>query len=67
MKIENILANKVIKLGIAPLFPVSIKVDSLHFGVFLEAPHVADWSIKPDIKKLARSPRDLKSEIGRIA
>ncbi len=67
MKIEDILADEVIKLGGAVRFPVFIKIKSGLLTQILETGHVADRRIEPDIEILARRIGNLETKIRRIA
>ena len=67
MKIQNILADEVIQLGLGILAPEFVEVETIARAQVLEAGHVADRRVEPDVEILARRVGDLEAEIGRVA
>ena len=67
VKIDNVLADKVIQLAFGLFAPEAIEVDAFAFTEIPETGHVTDRCIQPDIEVFARRIRDFKAEIRRIA
>ena len=66
VKIDDVLADKVIELGVGSLCPVVVEAEAFAVAVVLEARHVPDRGIQPDIKILAGVTGDLETKIGRF-
>ncbi|MNQ13942.1 hypothetical protein D3C85_268700 [compost metagenome] len=68
VEVDDVLADEVVQLGRRVLAPegVEIQLGSARAEV-LEAGHVADGGVQPDIEVLARLVGDLEAEVGRIA
>ena len=66
VKIDNVFANKVIKLGLCVFTPVLVKIQAFFFTELLKACHIADRRIEPNIEILARCTRNFKTKVGRI-
>ena len=67
VEVDDVLADKVIQLGIAVRCPVAVEVEAVLVAVMLEAGHVANRRIQPDIEVLARVAGNLEAEVGRLA
>ena len=68
MKVDNVFANKVIRLLVTPGLPVVIEIKIVApIAKLQKACEITDGRVKPDIKVLVVSVRDLESEIGRVA
>ncbi len=68
VEVDDVLADEVVQLGAGILVPESIEIQlRATCTEVLEARHVADWRIQPDIEVLARLIRNLETEVGRIA
>ena len=68
MEVDDVLADKVIQLGRGVLAPEGIEIQLGGTGAeVLEAGHIADRCIQPDVEVLARLVGDLEAEVGRIA
>ena len=67
VEIDNVLADKVVKLGLRIQIPVITKIEVLAFTVVLETGEVADGGIQPHIKIFARCTRNFEAKIGRVA
>ena len=66
MKINDVLTDKVIELGVVPGLPVRVKVITRAFTQILMARNVTDRRIQPDVKILAGVARYLKSKVGGV-
>ena len=67
VKIQDVLADEMINLGVGIGLPVFIEVEAVLRAVILERGEVADRRVEPDIEELARRVGDLEAEVGRIA
>ncbi len=68
MEVDDVLADEVVQLGRAVLGPVGVEVQVVAtVAEILEAGHVADGRVQPDIEVLARGIGNLEAEVGRIA
>jgi len=67
VKVHDVLADKVVDLGITVLAPVIVKVQAaIAITEILKARDVTDRRVQPDIEVLVLGSRDLKTEIRRI-
>ncbi len=66
VEVDDVLADKVVKLGVGIRFPVFVEVQAFPVAQILEAGHVADGRVQPDIEILARVTGDLEAEVGRF-
>ena len=66
MKVDNVLADKMIQLGFGVLAPVIVEIQPFTVAQVLAAGHIADRRIQPDIKIFARCIGDLEAEVRRI-
>ena len=67
VEVNDVLADKVIQLGAGIGIPESIKTQfRATLAQVLEAGHVANGRVQPDVKILAGLVRDLEAEVGRI-
>jgi len=67
VEIDDVLAQKMMQLGLAVGAQVGVEVDALGVAQRLEAGQVADRRVQPDVEKLARRIGNGKAEVGRIA
>ena len=67
VEVDDVLADKVIQLGVAVRRPVAVEVETMLIAVVLEAGHVADRRIQPDIEVLAGVAGNLEAEVGCLA
>ena len=67
MEVEDVLADKVIQLGLRICLPVVVEIDAVFFAQVFERPHVADRGVEPDIKVFAGRLGNFKAEVRRIA
>ncbi len=56
-----------VELGLAIGIPEAVEIDALAFAQMLEAGHVADGGVQPDVEILARGIGDLETEVGGVA
>lgn len=66
MKVDDVLANEMVKLGSPPWLPEVIELHARPLTPVLEASHITDWSIEPDIEILIGRIGNLEPEIGSI-
>jgi len=67
VEVDDVLADEVIQLGLGAFVPESVEVQlRAACAQVLEAGHVADWRVQPDVEILARLARDLEAEVRRI-
>ena len=66
MKIQNVLADKMMQLGGATRLPPGFKAPGLFAAQVQKAGHVTHRRIQPDIKILAGRIGNFKPEVGRI-
>ena len=67
MEIQDVLADEVPKLRLAIGTPEIVEDEAGARAEILEARHVADRRVEPDIEVLARRIGDLDAEVGRVA
>ncbi len=68
VEVDDVLADEMVQLGAGVLVPEGVEVQFREARAeVLEAGHVADRRIEPDIEVLARLVGNLEAEIGRIA
>ena len=68
VEIDNVLADKVVQLGLGAFGPIGVEVEPVGaIAQVLEAGHIADRCIEPNIEVLARCIGNFKTEIGRVA
>ncbi len=68
VEVDDVLADEVVKLGGRVFAPVRIEVQvRATCAEVLEAGHVADRRIEPDVEVFARLVGDFKAEIRRVA
>ena len=66
MKVDDILADKVIQLSAVSRLPPTIKILTLAPAVVLAAGYVTYGRIQPDIKIFTRVAGNLKTKVGRV-
>ncbi len=67
VEVDDVLADEVVQLGGGVLAPEGIEVQLRATGAeILEAGHVADRRVQPDVEILARLAGDFEAEVGRI-
>ena len=66
VEIEDVLADEMIELRGGIRRPKSIEIQPIGAAEILKTRHVADGSIQPDIKILARRAGNLETKIGLI-
>ena len=67
VKVEDVLADEVVQLGVAVRSPEVVEGDPLAVAELTEARHVADRCVDPDVEVLVRCIRDLEAEVRRVA
>ena len=67
VEIDDVLADKVVQLGVAALLPVGVEGVAGALTVVLEAGDIAYGGIQPHVEILAWLSRDFEAEVGRIA
>ena len=72
VEVGDVLADEVVDLGGAVLRPEVVEAELAALrpdpaAQVLEARHVADGRVQPDVEVLARPVRDLEAEVGRVA
>ena len=66
MKINDVLTDKVIELGVVSGLPVRVKVITRASTQILMARNVTDRRIQPDVKILAGVARYFESKVGGV-
>ena len=66
VKVNNVLADKMIKLSIMSRLPPLIEVFIFSFAVVQATGNVANGRVKPDVEIFIRVARNFKAEVGRI-
>ena len=66
VEVDDVLADKVIQLGVGIRFPVLVEIDAFALAQVLETGHVAHRRVHPHIEILARIAGDLEAEVGRF-
>jgi len=67
MEINDVFADEMIQLGDGTCLPISVEVVVALIAKVFKARHISDWSIEPDVEKLARRARYLETEVGGVA
>ena len=67
VEVDDILADKMVQLGLGVFIPVVIKIHALTVAKIFKAGHIAYWCIQPDIEVLARGTGEFKTKVGCIA
>ncbi len=67
VEVDDVLADKVVKLRLRVPLPEGIEVQPFPVAQVLEAGHVADGGIQPDVEILARRAGNLETEVGGVA
>ena len=67
VEVDDVLADEVVQLGGGFLAPVVVEAQAFAVAVVLEAGHVADGGVQPDVEVLARVAGDFETEVGGFA
>src|SRR5690606_28378901 len=68
VEINDVLADEVVELGLGVGVPVLVEVQvRAPAAQVLEAGHVADGGVEPDVEELAGGIGNLEAEVGRVA
>ena len=66
VEVNDVLANKVVKLGITAWLPLAIKVIARAIAEILMTGNVTNGCVEPDIEILLGMTRNLKPEVRRV-
>ncbi|MNZ64769.1 hypothetical protein D3C78_829430 [compost metagenome] len=67
VEVDDVLADEVVQLGLGVLVPEGVEVQfGTAYAEVLEAGHVADGGVQPDVEVLAGGVRDFEAEVGGI-
>ncbi len=67
VEVEDVLADDVVELGVVVASPELVEVEPAFLAQLLEAGHVADRSVEPDVEELAGMTGNLEAEVGCVA
>ena len=67
MEVDDVLANKMVELGVTAWLPITIEVLTGAVAEILVAGNVPDGRIEPDIKIFLGVTRNLEAKVGRVA
>ena len=67
MEVDDVLANKMVELGVSTWLPIAIEILTGAVAEILVAGNVPDGCIKPDIKIFLGVTRNLEAKVGRVA